>query len=246
MLRNTSIRKSLRMNLFPTVAFVIGAWHLCPAEEASEWLPEGNWTLDWADEFAGEGELEKWYPLLGYDPPSFQKAESKGIRWSGSTEETSHMYSENSGHHWLNGEGQLVMRIVCDKTRGNENGPRVEAAYLLSGYPEVWDKTEPNNAKWTGKFVSPRDGPLYISARVRSDKVVGYSTWFAFWLFTETRAYNGNPTDGTEVDMIEIVRGKPEYMGKVFNVANHWNQTGGSESLQFWEKGLLPRPRLSM
>ncbi|MDF1740985.1 MAG: family 16 glycosylhydrolase [Verrucomicrobiales bacterium] len=209
-------------------------------ETTPEWLPEGKWALDWSDEFSGEGELEKWYPLLGYNPPAFKKNEAKGIRWSGKTEESSHMYSVKSGHHWLNGDGQLVMRIVTDKTKKNEHGPRVEAAYLLTGYPEVWDKTEPNNAKWAGKFVSPKDGPLYISARVRTDQVVGWSTWFAFWLFSETRAYNGNPVDGTEVDMIEIPRGKHEYMDKVFNVANHWKSTGGSESLQFREKGTPP------
>lgn len=209
-------------------------------EEPKEWLPEGDWKLDWADEFSGEGEPAKWFPLLGYNAPAFEKSSRKGIRWSGKTEESSHMYSTRSGNHWLNGEGQLVLRIVTDKTRQNEHGDVVEAAYLLSGYPEKWDKAEPNGVKWAGKFVSPADGPLYISASVRSDQVVGYSTWFAFWLFTETRAYNGNPTDGTEVDMVEIVKGKPKYMDKVFNVANHWKLGKGSESLQFHEKGTPP------
>lgn len=210
-------------------------------QEPAEWLPSGEWKLDWADEFSGEGNPVNWYPLLGYDHPSFEKSDKKGIRWSGKTEESSHMYSTKTGNHWLNGEGQLVLRIVTDKTRENEHGPVVESAYLLSGYPEKWDKNEPNGSKWAGKFVSPKDGPLYISARVRSDQVKGWSTWFAFWLFTETRAYNGNPVDGTEVDIVEIVRGEPEYMNKVFNVANHWKQSGGgSESLQFWERGKPP------
>lgn len=206
-----------------------------------EWLPPGKWTLDWADEFSGKGTPEKWFPLLGYNHVSFAENERKGIRWSGSTEESSQMYSTKAGNHWLNGDGQLVMRIVTDKTRTNEHGHVVEGAYLLSGYPEKWDKSEPNGSKWTGKFVSPKDGPIYISASVRSDQIRGWSTWFAFWLFTETRAYNGKPADGTEVDVVEIVRGKKEYMNKVFNVANHWKQDGtGSESLQFHEKGTPP------
>ena len=80
---------------------------------------------------------------------------------------------------------------------------------LLSGYPEAWEKTEHSNVRWAGKFVSPADGPVYhFNCRVRTDQVVGYSTWFAFWLFTETRAYNGNPFDGTEVDIVEIPKGK--------------------------------------
>lgn len=210
------------------------------ADEPREWLPSGEWKLDWADEFSGEGEPSNWFPLLGYDPPSFEKNSRKGIRWSGKTEESSYMYSTRHGNHWLNGKGQLVLRIVTDKTRQNEHGNVVEAAYLVSGYPEKWDKTEPNGAKWTGRFVSPAEGPIYISASVKSDQIVGYSTWFAFWLFTETRAYNGNPKDGTEVDIVEIVKGKPAYMGKVFNVANHWKASKGSESLQFHEKGTPP------
>ncbi len=225
----------------PALLLISAICPLIAGEEKSEWLPEGEWKLDWSDEFSGTGKPEKWYPLLGYDPPSFEKNERKGIRWSGKTEDSSHMYSTKDGNHWLNGEGQLVMRIVTDKTESNEHGPVVEAAYLLSGYPEKWDKSEPMGAKWAGKFVSPKDGPLYISASVRSDQVKGWSTWFAFWLFTETRAYNGNPKDGTEVDMVEIVRGKHPYMDKVFNVANHWKLGGGgSESLQFRERGTPP------
>lgn len=231
---------SLRSGLFSAATLIISASSFCYSEESKEWLPEGDWELDWADEFEGKGAPEKWYPFLGYNPDSFAKNELMGLRWSGPTADSSHMYSAKTDHHWLNGEGQLVMRIVSDKTQKNERGPRVEAAYLLSGYPSKWDSTEPQNVKWGGKFVSPKDGPLYISARVRSDKMLGYSTWFAFWLFTETRAYNGKPTDGTEVDVIEIVRGKPGYMEKMFNVANHWSKTEEAESLQFREKGTPP------
>lgn len=221
-----------------------GFFRLAVASNAAgpqtEWLPPGNWQLDWADEFSGTGEISKWFPLLGYNAPAFETNDRKGIRWSGSTEESSRMYSTRDGNHWLNGEGQLVMRIVTDKTQQNEHGNVVESAYLLSGYPQEWDSSEPYGVKWGGKFVSAADGPLYISARVRSDQVVGHSTWFAFWLFTETRAYNGNPADGTEVDIVEIVKGAPNYMDKVFNVANHWQLGGGSESLQFWEGGTPP------
>lgn len=125
------------------------------------------------------------------------------------------------------------MRIVSDKTESNIHGPKAKAAYLLSGYPNKWDSSEPHNVKWAGKFVSPKNGPLYISARIKSDKVVGHSTWFAFWLFSETRAYNNTPRDGTEVDVIEIAKGAPNYMRRSFNVANHWNLNGGSEAFQF-------------
>ncbi|QDT02406.1 Glucan endo-1,3-beta-glucosidase A1 precursor [Rubripirellula lacrimiformis] len=211
------------------------------SDQASQWVPAGDWELDWADEFSGKGMPDKWFPLLGYNPPEFQANTSKGIRWSGSTEESAWMYSTKTGNHVLDGKGNLVLRIVADKTDTNEHGPKVNSAYLLTGYPEVWDSSEPNNAKWGGKFVSAKDGPLYICANVRTDQVVGYSTWFAFWLFTETRAYNGKPADGAEVDIVEIVKGQPPYMSQVFNVANHWSKSGGSESKQF-NAASRPRP----
>jgi hypothetical protein len=197
-------------------------------------LPAGNWELDWADEFSGVGEPEAWYPLIAYNHEEYATATEKGIRWTGDTENTAWMYSTKSGNHWQDGEGNLVLRIVSNKTESNVHGDKVEAAYLLSGYPEAWDSSDPAaNVRWAGKFVSPKETPLYISCRVRSDEVVGHSTWFAFWLFSETRAYNPDPTDGTEVDIIEIAKGAPDYLDKSFNVAHHWLQSGGSESKQF-------------
>jgi beta-glucanase (GH16 family) len=210
----------------------------------SEWLPDGNWALDWSDEFSGTGDVEQWYPMLGYTPGEFTEKDEKGLRWNGSSEDTAQMYSARSGQHWLNGEGQLVIRAVSDKTESNANGPKVKAAYLMSGFPERWDKTEPTKVKWAGKFVSPQDGSLYISARVRTDQVIGHSTWFAFWLFSQTRAYNDHPTDGTEVDIIEIAKGAKSYLDHSFNVANHWAKTGGSESKQF--NPLSDPPALSL
>ncbi len=199
----------------------------------ANWTPEGEWSIEWQDEFEGSGLPEKWYPFLGHTPADFTDKTEKGLRWTGKTEDTSWMYTSKTGNHWLNGEGQLVMRIVSDKTKTNANGLKTSGAYLMTGYPEKWDDTEPTNVKWKGKFVSPADGPLYISARIKTNQIKGHSTWFAFWLFSQTRAYNGNPVDGTEVDVVEITKGKKDYINQSFNVANHWSQEGkGSKSLQ--------------
>jgi len=200
-----------------------------------QWTPPGaEWELDWQDEFEGSGETEKWYPMLGYNPEAYKASTEKGLRWSGKTEDSAWMYTSKTGNHWLDGDGNLVLRIVSDKTKSNEHGDKVTAAYLMSGYPQKWEKSEPNGVKWAGKFVSPKETPLYISCRVRTDQVQGYSTWFAFWLFSQTRAYNDNPVDGTEVDIIEIPKGEKNYLKTAFTVANHWKQGGGgSESKQF-------------
>jgi len=207
-----------------------------PAADVSHlanWTPEGEWSIDWQDEFDGKGSPKKWYPFLGHTPTDFADRTEKGLRWTGKTEDSSWMYTSKTGNHVLNGKGQLVMRIVAEKDKTNANGLKVSSAYLMTGYPEKWDDTEPTNVKWAGKFVSPADGPLYISARIKTNQIKGHSTWFAFWLFSQTRAYNGNPADGTEVDIVEITKGKKDYINHSFNVANHWAQGGkGSEALQ--------------
>ena len=206
------------------------------AGESDEWTPEGDWVIDWQDEFDGTGEPENWYPFLGYTPDEFAEKSVKGIRWNGQTEDSAQMYSAKSGHHWLNGKGQLVLRIVADKTKINANGTRVDGAYLMTGFPEKYDKSEPKNVKWGGKFVSAADSPLYICTRIKTSDLKGHSTWFAFWLFSQTRSYNNKPTDGTEIDVVEIPKGKKDYINKAFNVANHWaNQGKGSEALQLNE-----------
>ncbi len=127
-----------------------------------DWTPPGNWSIQWQDEFDGSGIPENWHPFLGYTPPDFSKRTEKGLRWNGKTEDSSQMYSAKSGHHWLNGEGQLVLRIATDKAASNANGTKVDAAYLMTGYPEKWDKSEPHNVKWGGKFFSPAEAPLQI------------------------------------------------------------------------------------
>jgi len=199
-----------------------------------EWTPPGsNWTLDWNDEFNGTGLPGQWFPMLGYNPDAYANNTEKALRWTGNTANTAWMYSTKTGNHWLNGNGKLVMRAISDKTSSNVHGHKAKTAYLMSGYPDVWDSSEPNGVKWAGKFVSPTPTPLYISCRVRTDQVKGYSTWFAFWLFSQTRAYNDNPADGTEVDIMEVPKGQPNYLDTAFNVANHWKQSGGSESKQF-------------
>lgn len=209
----------------------------------TDFLPAGDWELEWSDEFEGDAgsptdpKIDKWYPMLGYTPTDFQNNSEKGLRWSdGMDPNTAQMYSTRVGNHWRDGEGNLLIRASVDKVGpGNAHGQRVGTGYLLSGYPDRWDSSEPTNVKWEpgeGIFVSPQGGDLYITARVRTDKVVGHSTWFAFWLFTETRGYNDVPANGSEVDIVEIPKGAPDYMDKVFTVAHHW---GSSESKQFSE-----------
>ncbi len=198
-----------------------------------EWLPPGSWRLDptLSDEFNKAGLPEKFFPMLGYGPEDYAANIEKGLRWNEPYDpETAAMHSTKFGNHWVK-DGVLAMQVITDKSRTNKLGVKVNSAYLISGRPVARDSREPTGVRWEGYKVSPEDGPIYISARIRTDYVKGWSSWFAFWLFSETRAYNNVPRDGTEVDIVEVAKGRPDYMRHAFNVANHWG--AGSESKQF-------------
>ncbi|MEO0514807.1 MAG: glycoside hydrolase family 16 protein [Planctomycetota bacterium] len=225
--------------------------------------PAGYNTIDWQDEFNGSGEPANWYPLLGYDPGEYNSKDEKGIRWAGGTENTAWMYStsydnlmpDGNPTYWLDGNGHLVLRAVSDKTDVANNGtasagPKVKCAYLLSGRPTGWQQLDVNYSSefpqgpndpdrvtrgvWEGKLVSPANGPIYMTARVKANQIYGYSTWFAFWAFTETQGYeDAKPhysfDTGTEIDIIEIFYGSKWYLENAFSANNHWRQSGGSD-----------------
>lgn len=211
-----------------------------------EWLPGDaeDWELEWNDEFEGAAgdetnpNVDRWYPMLGWAPEDFKTNDHKGLRWTGDPETSAWFTSTEVGNHWLDGQGSLVLRAAVDKAGApNAHGPRVETAYLMTGLPEDWDPDPAHDVRWApgeGVFVSPTvDGeerPLYISARIRTDQVLGDSTWFAFWLFSQTRSYNNHPADGTEVDVVEVVAGRGEHFDNLLNVANHWNPSAPNKA----------------
>lgn len=188
--------------------------------------------------------------MLGWTPEDFKTKQHKGLRWTGDTDDSAWFYSTKTGNHWLDGQGNLILRAVVDKTgEPNDHGPRVKTAYLQTGYPAGW---EPNankpTVRWApgdGVFVSPTvDGqvqPLYISARLRADQVHGYSTWFAFWLFSQTRSYNNVPADGTEIDLVEVAAGRDPHFNNFFNVANHWYPQGKVHEDQYFNQHTTPK-----
>ena len=66
----------------------------------------------------------------------------------------------------------------------------------------------------------------YIEARVNLTGLQARGPWVAFWLFDPTDTYDGNPSNGTEIDIMEyIVDGG--WMMNRFNVANHWGTSEG-------------------
>lgn len=226
---------------------------------SAEWLPgaAARWTLEWSSEFNGDAgdethpNVTRWYPMLGWTPEDFKTQSDKGLRWTGNTDDSAWFYSTKTGNHWLDGQGNLILRAVVDKTAPpNDHGPRVKTAYLQTGYPAKWnpDPDAEHQVVWEpgdGVFVSPTvDGqvqPLYIAARLRADQVHGWSTWFAFWAFSHTRSYNNLPADGTEIDILEVVAGNNPHFNNFINIANHWFPQGNVKEDKYFNQHTDPK-----
>ena len=99
--------------------------------------------------------------------------------------------------------------------------------------PRGWSRSDGRNIpNWVtggpdkGIFVGPNDGPIYLTARVKANQVLGYGTWFAFWALSETQNYQDNDfpapiKKGTELDIVEIFNGPNPDMENAYTVNNH-------------------------
>ena len=128
MKQTESIVKDVKIDVAATATDSGAEKMKSPPKEKSvsdhDWTHEGDWELDWQDEFNGTGLPKKWYPFLGYTPVEFARKTEKGLRWNGKMENSAQMYSAKTGQHWLNGKGQLVLQIATDKTKSNRNGTK--------------------------------------------------------------------------------------------------------------------------
>lgn len=182
---------------------------------------DSSWGMVWNDEF--DTDLANWFPFLGYNSDEHDAYTEFPLRWAGATPDTAWMYSMKQGRHRLgNEDGETVLELDATCINPGQSNWKVETAYLSTGRPLFWGPNGSGPVWGGGKFVNANDTELYISTRVKTNKVVGWSTWFAFWLHSPKYAYNDNPADGTEFDLIEIPKGQPTYMETAFNVANHW------------------------
>lgn len=116
-------------------------------------------------------------------------------------------------HAQLDGNGNLV--ITGDVVDGK----------LHTSYLQTYDSLNPD-APGAGKF-----GPgKKIEARIDMSKCgeVGSSAWCGFWLFDPTDPYDGNPSNGTEIDIIER------------SAANSWSDTKYSANSHNSKSGAHP------
>ena len=167
-------------------------------------LPEGNWRLDWQDEFNGALNSPPASHWLFYDPDN-----------------SLHMWRDavyTNQDAYLDGNGKLVIRA------------RLENDTLKTSYLRTFNYSV-DQSQWT--LFGPEDG-TYMEASVKFTELVGGGLWCAFWLYSPSNAYDGNTATGTEMDIMEYVLGygaPGSWTGLLnggntlnyYNIANHWN-----------------------
>lgn len=162
--------------------------------------PPGHWRLTWADEFAGPAgarPASHWFFFDGWGKTRWRDA------W----------YTDADA--FLDGDGHLVIRSRLDRADGN----KAKTSYL-----QTYDWKVPKT-RWTtfGPGSDPGDG-TYIEARIDVSDLKAHAQWAAFWLYDPTDTYDGDPSNGTEIDIMEYV--VIEGLRNAFNIANHWGPDG--------------------
>jgi Glycosyl hydrolases family 16 len=111
---------------------------------------------------------------------------------------------------YLDGAGHLVLRS------------RLEGEKFQTSYLQTYDWKVPKS-RWT--TFGPGDGK-YIETRVMLSDLQAQGPWVGFWLLDPSNPYDGNPANGTEIDIMEYV--VADKVRNHYNVANHWGPLKGT------------------
>ncbi|RME21662.1 MAG: glycosyl hydrolase family protein [Deltaproteobacteria bacterium] len=178
-------------------------------------LAQGRWDLVWQDEFDGPAGQRPAPHWFFFD------GWDNGGKWRDA------FYTDGE-HAMLDGLGHLVLEAVLV-------GGELHTAYLTT-----YDWSVPQE-QWT--TFGPRDG-LYLEAAVRLDGLEAGGLWTAFWLFDPSDTYDGDPSTGTEIDIMEYLiayGAEGSWTAQLpggntldlLNVAHHWTLQD-SESRMFF------------
>ena len=107
---------------------------------------------------------------------------------------------------YLDGAGHLAMRL------------RVQNGKFMTSYLQTYDWKVPQD-RWT--TFGPGRGK-YIEAKVNFSSLQAHGPWVAFWLFDPSDTYDGNPHNGSEIDIMEYVRGGNGWWDNRFSCGNIW------------------------
>jgi hypothetical protein len=165
-------------------------------------LPPGNWKLAWSDEFnnpAGSPPKSHWF-----------NGPSKGLRTGTNMWRDCYLSDEDVYH---DGKGNLVLRSRY------QNGKNL--CPYLSTNATGYDKS-------TWHLFGPGEKGIYIEWRANVYDCKAWGLVCGLWMHTtENLAYDGNPANGNEVDVLEYVpfvnpnNGSRELLNR-WNSANIW------------------------
>jgi hypothetical protein len=98
----------------------------------------------------------------------------------------------------------------------------MEGEAFKTSYLQTYDWKVPKS-QWT--TFGPGNGK-YIETRVMFSDMRAQGPWVGFWLFDPSNPYDGNPANGTEIDIMEYV--VADRLLNHYNVANHWGPLKGA------------------
>ena len=192
--------------------------------------PSG-WTLHpWSHDFDRASDLDRWYAphrLGGRDPDDRHVGKQRQARPGGPLTDNSADFAEIARVDTA--AGHLVMRSVFssrdeDASRGLQRG-EARMPFLISA--ATFDTLDRDGRRlgWTQRYpypcgeatgtsvatpcdflIDPRERDWYIEIRASfAGATEAFKSWWAFWLYPRTDAYDGNVDTGMEVDVLEYV-----------------------------------------
>ncbi len=182
---------------------------------AQSLLPVGAWEITWQDEFNQPANTPPDSKWFFFDAWG-----DPNKLWRDA------VYTEQDAFH--DGNGNLVIRA------------RLENDTLKTSYIQTYNWSV-DQSQWS--LFGPEDGK-YVEANIKLNEMSAGGLWCAFWLYSPSNAYDGNPQTGTEMDIMEYVLGygAPGSWTAVlpegntlnyYNVANHWNENDNPSVSKF-------------
>lgn len=121
---------------------------------------------------------------------------------------------------------------------------RVENDSLKTSYLRTYDPSHPKS-EWS---TFGAENGKYFEADIKVSGMVSGGLWAAFWLFASENRYDGDPSTGTEIDIMEYIvaygnegswiKNLPDGNSlNHFNVATHWGKQEGQNVSKFLNAG---------
>ncbi len=197
------------------IKFIVLTLILSIHSNAQNTLPKGAWEIEWQDEFNQSANTPPGSNWFFFDAWG-----DPNNLWRDA------VYTDTDAYH--DGNGNLIINA------------RLENDTLKTSYIQTYSWSA-DQSQWS--LFGPEDGK-YVEANIKLSEMTAGGLWCAFWLYSPSNTYDGNPQTGTEMDIMEYVLGYgapgswtsslPEGNTlNYFSVANHWNENDNPSVSKF-------------